>query len=404
MSNGFKFPDRFLWGTATCAHQVEGNNSNSDWWEWEQSKGDREYPLEPSGIACDSYNRYEEDFDLCVKLNNNAVRISVEWARLEPREGEFSEAEFAHYKKVLKSAKDRNLKTFVTLHHFTNPIWFAKKGRWESYKSAHFFARYAKKCAQEFGDLVDVYLTINEPQVYTLMSYMSGIWPPCKKSFLMSLLVQINLMRAHRKAYDAIKSVNPKYQVGIVKNIVWYETLSSKYHIFDQFGVAFMNFIGSGFFLIPIHKKLDLIGLNYYFTSRIGNLRVKNPDNITSDLGWWIYPKGLEKILIDLKKYNLPIYITENGLADAKDEKREEFIKSMLTSCANAIKAGVPLKGYFHWSLLDNYEWHHGFWPRFGLVDVDRESASSAGKLKRTPRKSFYYYADICGRNQLSFP
>jgi len=403
------FPKDFIWGTSTSAHQTEGNNINSDWWEWENSKkyfspdsgtvSEREFPLEPSGIACDSYNRYEEDFDLCVDLNNNAVRISIEWARIEPEHGKFDENEIEHYKKVLKAARARGLKTFVTLHHFTNPIWFSKIGGWTNINSPSYFAKYAKKCAEEFHDLIDVFLTINEPQVYVYMSYFHGIWPPNKMSTVLSLWAQINLARANNKAYDAIKGspykegVAPK--IGIVKNIVWYEASMSSKNPLDKLIAKILHFIGSDFFFLMIKNKFDLIGLNYYFTNRIENLRTKNPDDVVNDLGWWIYPKGLFNILLSLKKYNVEIYITENGLADDKDEKREYFIREMLKSCSEAIQKGVNLKGYFHWSLLDNYEWHHGFWPCFGLIRVDRKT------LERTKRPSFKYYSEICKTGEL---
>ena len=411
----YSFPKDFLWGTATSAHQIEGDNTNSDWWAWEQSKyypgdrvsineqkpvfkEDREYPLEPSGKACDSYNRYKEDFDLAVGLNNNAIRISVEWARLEPKQNEFSEKEFAHYRRVLSAAKKRGLKTFVTLHHFTNPIWFAEKGGWTNLRVSKMFAKYSKKCAEELGDLVDTFITINEPQVYTLQGYTNGMWPPNKINPILSFWVQVNMAKAHKAAYSAIKSVNKNYQVGIVKNIVWYQTYSRRYHFLDKLAVKFLYFLGNGFFLNMLGKKIDFIGLNYYFSSRVRHLRIDNPNDWVSDLGWWIYPSGLERILLYLgKKYpGLPIYITENGLADSDDKNRIKFLKEMLTSISSAIKKGVGVKGYFHWSLLDNYEWHHGFWPRFGLVKVDRE-----GGLKRKPRKSYYEYAKICGSNEV---
>lgn len=395
------FPKDFIWGTATSAHQIEGGNTNSDWWEWEQSKSytsknAREFPLEPSAIACDSYNRYEEDFDLCVGLNNNAVRISIEWARIEPKDGVFDEAEINRYRKVLRAAKDRGLKTFVTLHHFTNPIWFSKIGGWMNPKSPMYFARYAKKCAKEFDDLIDVYLTINEPQVYVYMSYFHGIWPPNKTSFIKSLIVQINMARGHNKAYAKIKAdLGSAPSIGIVKNIVWYEVSKTSKNPLDFLAAKFLRFAGCGFFFLMIRKRFDLIGLNYYFTNRIENLKTKNPDDVVSDLGWWIYPKGLEHVLIELKKYDVDIYVTENGLADDKDLKRESFIRGMLASCAKAIDSGVKLKGYFHWSLLDNYEWHHGFWPCFGLVKVDRKT------LERTKRPSYEFYSRICESGEL---
>lgn len=392
----FRFPDGFLWGTATAAHQIEGNNKHSDWWQWEQTKKpDQKFPLEPSGIACDSYNRYEEDFDWCVKLNNNAVRFSVEWARIEPKQGEFDDREIAHYRKMILAAKKRGLKTFVTLHHFTSPLWMAKKGGWMHPRSADWFSHYAEKCAEELGDIIDTFITINEPQVYAMESYVKGEWPPCKKNIFLSGIVQMNLWRAHNKAYRAIKSFNPKYKVGIVKHIAWYYT-DSKIFLPDKLMVAFMNYIGKDFFLRRVRKSLDFIGINFYFTTRIMKLHQKNIDDRNSDLRWWIKPEGLEYALLSLRKYRVPIYVTENGLADAKDVLRKDFIHDMLAACARAIEKGVDLRGYFHWSLLDNYEWAQGFWPRFGLIEIDREH-----KLKRTPRGSYFYYADICAQNRI---
>jgi len=398
---GYKyiFPSDFIWGTATSAHQTEGYNTNSDWWKWEvNKKANNEFPKEPSEIACDSYKRYKEDLDLCVELNNNAVRLSVEWARIEPEQGKFSQDQINHYKEVLKEAQKRGLKTFATLHHFTNPIWFADKGGWENFNSPKLFAEYAKKCAEEFGSLIDIYLTINEPQVYALNSYFSGTWPPNKRNQLSSLIVQINMMRAHRKSYSKIKKINPNYQVGIVKHLSWHETDPySKSNPIDKTAVKILNFISRDFFLRPIKAKLDLIGINYYSTRRIENLKIKNPKDYVSDMGWWINPDGLEKLLVYLNSYKLPMYVTENGLADAQDKYRANFIKDHLISCGRALGQEALLKGYFYWSLIDNYEWHQGFWPKFGLVEIDRKN-----NLKRNPRKSFYYYSQICKNNEVT--
>jgi beta-glucosidase len=398
MSKEYVFPEDFDWGTATSAHQIEGNNTNSDWWAWEnEPPKDRGSQREPSDGACDSYNRYEEDFDLCKKLNNNAVRLSIEWARIEPEEGKFSKKELDHYREVLKAAKKRGLQTFVTLHHFTNPLWFSKKGDWRTGKSAFYFARYAQKVAKELDLHIDKYLTINEPQVLALMSYTLGMWPPCKKNPLYSLQVQINTIRAHRKAYDAIKKESSK-PVGIVKNVVWYEPAKGGFKPLNYLVAKFLYWLNNDFFLRPVLGKSDILGVNYYFTNRIKNFRLNNPDAmVLSDMRWWVNPAGLEKVLLDLRKYNIPLYITENGIADAQDRLRPDFIRSMLISCAKAIEKNVPLKGYFHWSLLDNFEWHHGYWPRFGLVEIDRDN-----NLKRTPRKSFKYYAQICKSGKIS--
>ena len=393
------FPKDFLWGTATAAHQVEGNNTNSDWWKWEQSKDyktgknkltgqDQKWPLEPSGDACDSYNRYEEDFDLCKQMNNNAVRFSVEWARLEPEEGKFSDKEFDHYKKVIAAAKKRGLKVFLTLHHFTNPQWFAEKGSWAKKSNIKYFTRYAKKCAEEFGETVEVYLTINEPQVYALESYYVGEWYPGEKSFIKSTQVQFNLIKAHKEAYKAIKSVDSHYIVGIVQHVVWNETTSKFYAFWDHLYTDLMNYFSSTFILAPLRKHMDVIGINYYFTGRRKNFKSVNKNDWTSDMNWWIYPDGLFNILMRLKKYKIPVYVTENGIADENDKHRERFLNEMIFACDRAIHGGVDLRGYFYWSLLDNYEWHQGYWPKFGLVEIDRKN-----NLERKPRKSFYYYA-----------
>ena len=402
-----KFPNGFLWGTATASHQIEGNNTNNQWWEWEQNKDystgmdkvtgkKRKWPLEPSGIACDSYNRYEEDFDLCVDMNNNAVRFSVEWSRLEPTEGVFNQDEFDHYKKVIEAAKSRGLEVYLTFHILKNLFCFVMGGFFPNQNAHYYFSRFAKKCAEQFGDSVDSYLTINEPQVYTMQSYLTGEWPPQKNNPFYALFVQFNLLYCHSKAFDAIKSVNKNLKVGLVKHIVWYESFSPWYKIWDHIVVKGLYWLNCDMYLWPIKNKLDLIGLNHYFTSRIKDLKSDNANDLVSDLGWWLYAPGLENILLRLRKYKLPIYVTENGLADKADINRKWFLKEMLTACHNAISKGTDLKGYFYWSLLDNYEWHQGYWPRFGIINIDRENG-----LKRIPQASAKYYAEIAKNNRI---
>lgn len=405
----FKFPADFIWGTATSAHQTEGNNTFSDWWHWEHRDRSQDkkppqflkrlikrledpskYPLEPSLDACDSYNRYEEDLDLCKKLYNNAVRLGIEWARIEPEKGKFDADAIAHYKKVLESAKTRGLKTFVTLHHFTNPKWVADLGGWTNHNISTLFANYTKKCAEEFGNLIDVYLTINEPQVYSLQTFLFAKWPPQKANPLKVLQVQFNFIRAHKKAYKIIKATG-NYQVGIVKNIMFIRTKEEKPNLTDLLTVKFLTYLNSNFFLNKIKNSLDLIGLNYYFTDNIKNMKLNNTNDKVSDLGWWLETNCIKNLLLETSKYKLPIFITENGLADANDTNRTWYIKEILKSCEQAINEGGNLKGYFHWSLIDNYEWHEGFWPRFGLVEIDRND-----NLKRIPRPSFYEYSKIC--------
>ncbi|HAZ29585.1 TPA: glycoside hydrolase family 1 protein [candidate division WWE3 bacterium] len=386
-----KFPADFVWGTATSAFQTEGNNTKSDWWAWENSTDSQETkPLDKSGAASDSYDNYEVDLDLCKELNTSAVRLGIEWARIQPEPNRFDTKEIEHYRAVLRAAKARNLKTFVTLYHFTIPTWFAQKGGWLNLQAPMLFAEYARACVLEFKDLIDVYITINEPQVYALMAYTVGTWPPNQRNLLKASIVQLNLIRAHVKAHKEIKKV-VNTPVGIAKNIVWFQKSPRSSNILDVLYAKFRFWLNCGFFFDQVIKKCDYIGLNYYFTTQYNNLRVDNEDDFNSDIGWWIYPRGLYNTLLKLKKYSLPIYITENGLANALDEKRSRFIYEMLLQCLLAIKAGVELKGYFYWSLIDNYEWHQGFWPKFGLIEVDRFQ-----NMARVPRPSFYYYSKIC--------
>jgi len=385
-----------LWGTATSAHQIEGNNKNSDWWDWEVNKpARRKWPLEPSGIACDSYNRYEEDFDLCKQMNNNAIRISVEWARIEPVRGNFDRVEIDHYKKVLQAARDRGLKTFVTLHHFTNPLWFSRMGGWTRFRSAKYFAKYAAVCAKEFSELTDFFLTINEPEVIVSAGYLTGWFYPGKHNPIAGALVELNLHRSHNRAYSAMKKSTDK-PIGIVKNVAWFETDPKKSIFLDRWLGKLGMFLNTGLSLLFVRKNLDFLGVNYYFTNRFVKLHRKNLNDKLDDLGWWIRAEGLEQSLLYLKKYKLPIYVTENGLADAEDSRRKDFIHDHLAACWNAIQKGVDLRGYLHWSLIDNYEWHQGFWPRFGLVEIDRQN-----NLQRKPRPSFHYYAEICKNNKV---
>ncbi len=396
----YKFSDDFLWGTATSGHQIEGGNTNSDWWRWEtrdRSKDKKspfinrsEWPVDASGMATNSYKMYEQDFDLAQRLNNNAIRIGIEWARLEPIKGKFNTKEFAHYKSVLEAAKARGLKTFVTLHHFSSPQWLADMGGWTNSRTPNLFARYAKKCAEEFGDLIDVYITINEPQVYSMLTYLHGKWPPQKTNPFLVVACQMTMRTAHNKAYEAIKGVGD-YKVGIVKNIMHNRADPQSKNPLDKIAAGILNFLNCEFFLDRVRSHLDVMGVNFYFTNNIRNLKVQNVNDKVSDYGWWLETTGIKHILLRLKKYNLPIYITENGLADEKDTNRAWYLKEILWSCSEAIQAGALLKGYFHWSLLDNFELHAGFSKRFGLVAVDYNNG-----FKRTPRPSYFEYAKIC--------
>ncbi len=393
-----KFPEGFLWGAATSAHQVEGNNTNSDWWEWEQKLPEERH----SGRADNQYELYEQDFDLAKSLSHNAHRLSIEWARIEPEEGKFDEKEIEHYVKVLKSLKDRGLKVMLTLHHFTNPIWFSKKGGWESFRAAYFFNRFVNKIIAEVDPYVDLYVTINEPGVYAYMSYLVGVWPPQKTSKRASFLVLWNMAQAHKKVYKTIKRVNKNAQVGIAHNVQSFNNFH-KHSLREDFAVWVLDLINNHLIYWLTGKGVhDFIGLNYYqnkYISFNGESNLPSVVDITitkkdvSDMGWEVRPEGIFDVIMDFSDYHLPIYITENGLAATNDDRRCRFLISYLKEIYHALESGVNVLGYFHWSLIDNFEWADGYTPRFGLIEVDYETK------KRTPRNSSYVYQAIIETN-----
>lgn len=382
MDNVLKFPNGFLWGTATSSYQVEGGIDNCDW--------SKDFP---AGIACDHYNRYEEDFDLLKKLNQNAYRFSIEWSRIEPKEGKFDEKEIEHYRRVILALRERGIEPFVGLWHWTNPLWIRDKGGWESNKISYYFSRYAEKVVSSLKDDVKFWITINEPEIYGANSYIKGIWPPHKKSIFSFISVINNLIRAHQETYKIIKGIQPDAQVGIATNNAYYEAYGDP---ISRLVKNIAEHLDHFYILNKIRDYQEFIGLNYYFHNRIKRFKFnQNENKVVSDVGWEIYPEGIYHVLNNLKKYKKPIYITENGLADKQDRLRKNFIKDHLIWIHKATEEGINVKGYFHWSLMDNLEWHRGFEPEFGLIGIDYKT------LERKPRPSAYYYAEICKNNFL---
>jgi len=330
-------------------------------------------------------------------LGLNAMRISIEWARIEPEEGRWDSTAVEHYKKVLKSMKDHGLTRMVTLWHWTLPKWFADKGGFERKEGAEAFARFAWFVAQNLGQEIDLWVTLNEPETFCQLGYDSGKFPPFKRSKFRYWKVLNNLIAAHKKSYKAIKSAFPQAQIGIAKNISYYEPYR-KNNMLDRIVVFFADRIGNHYFYEKIQKHMDFVGLNYYFYNSVkfdfrhiyqemnrnfikGQLSLADQET-RSDMGWFLHPEGIYHLLLELNRYRLPIYITENGLADAADSRRPKYLRETLEWVAKAITAGANVKGYFHWSLTDNYEWAEGYGPRFGLVEIDYSSQ------KRTIRKS----------------
>ncbi len=395
-----KFPKGFLWGSATSAFQVEGNNVTSDWWHWEQKN--KSYDMR-SCKADDQYNLYEGDFELAKNLGQNAHRLSIEWARIEPTEGVFDQTEIEHYKQVLKSLKQKKMTVMLTLWHFTNPQWFADKGGWENRKSADYFARFVEKIVPELKVDVDLWITINEPGVYAFMSYLGGDeigkWPPAKTSNFAALKVTWNLARAHKKAYKVIHKIIPAAKVGMSQNVSSFQPFH-KHSFLEMMAVGISDIVTNHSFYYLTHGYHDFLGINYYFHRRYNGEKSWIPEVIdpksekqdVSDLGWEIYPEGLFDVLADLSD-GIPIYITEAGIASTNDDRRTRFLIQYIQEIYRAIQSGIKIEGFFYWSLIDNFEWHRGFNPRFGLVEVDYKNQ------KRTPRPSAYVYKDIIEHN-----
>jgi beta-glucosidase len=405
----FVFPKSFFWGAGISAYQAEGNNVNSDWWGWEKEAGLKE----ASGLACRHYELYREDFDLASSLNHNAHRLSIEWSRIEPEEAKFSTKEIEHYQDVILSLKEHNIEPIVTLHHFTNPIWFANLGGWLNKNAQKYFLHYVERTVEALCDKVRFWVTINEPMVYVYYSYILGVWPPQQESFLKAKFVTDNLIISHIKAYKLIHRIYKRRKlpppfISIAKNLQAFvpclPTPKNKFAIYLRnrlFNFAFLERLIRA-------KSLDFIGLNYYTRSLVEvenwGLRSLLLDTCSkghsslkkNSLGWDIYPEGLYNLLLRLKKYNLPLFILENGICTPDDNLRWDFIYEHLENLSLAMAQGICVLGYIYWSLIDNFEWDKGFDPRFGLVEVDYST------YKRTIRESARKFSEVCNTGILT--
>lgn len=406
-----KFSKKFYFGASTSGHQVEGDNIN-DWSKWEEKNAERlardaekrfgkmpvwaEVKSEAqnpqnyiSGKACDHYHRYQEDFDIAQSLGHGAHRFSIEWSRIEPEDGKWNENEIEHYRQVIKALRVRGMEPFVTLWHWTQPIWIADIGGWENKKTIGHFLRFVEKIVSEFKDEVKFWIVLNEPNIYTGFGFIKGSHPPGKKNVFKALKVYLNLLKTQKRAYKIIHDIDQDAQVGIANSFMYFEAQNK--NIISGIIKNIADYFWNSWFVYKLGNNLDFIGCNYYTRHLIGIGEKKVKTGEVTDLGWEIFPQGIYLIIKKLSKYKKPIYITENGIADAKDEKRAKFIKDHLSFVEKAIEDGVDVRGYFYWSLLDNFEFPEvrGFWPRFGLVEVDFKT------LERRIRQSARDYARI---------
>jgi beta-glucosidase len=420
------FPSGFLWGTATSAHQVEGNNRNNQWWQFEQQP-DAIWFGDKSGIACNWWQDAEADFDLMRELGLNAHRISLEWSRIEPQPDHFDSAALDRYRALLDGLRRRGIEPMICLHHFTNPQWLQVKGSWENDRVIERFQNYVRVAVSALGDLCNFWLTINEPQVYVNHGYLEAIFPPRKRSIPAAVRVYRNMALAHGVAYRTIRALQPGARVGNASALRAFKPLRQ-----DNVGDAVASFIqrylgedlwlhairtgqllppiGAGEFHPALRDSFDFIGINYYTRSLIRfspnpahlfGTRTHPPGAELSDSGRggpysWYAPQGLYDLCMTLDPLRKPIYVTENGLPDADDDQRPHWIAGHLQAVLQAIRDGADVRGYYHWTFTDNFEWAEGWRLRFGLVDLDPVTQ------RRTLRPSALLYGGIARASSLA--
>lgn len=377
----------FVVGAGISAHQTEGGNTFSDWWRFEQTvlrkRGD-----DVSGDAVDHWHQYADDIGLLSDAGLNAFRCSLEWAKIEPKEGFYDQNAIEHYRHVLRRLRQRRVFACLTLWHFTLPTWAADHGGMEHPEVRRAFVRFAKRMCREFEGEVDLWLTMNEPMVYAMKGYRWGEWPPGIRSFTRTWRVIILLAFLHRRVYRVFKECT-HVPVGLAKSFISFH-VGRRHALHDRIIAWWKNVVwNDAFFWLTIGSN-DAIGVNYYIGETVGSGGRKQP---TDDMGWAIWPEGFRLALLRATKHGLPIYITENGIATEDDGRRIVYIRKHLAALKD-VKERADIRGYFYWSLLDNFEWDKGFEKRFGLIAVDRStmqripkpSLAALGRMAKTMR------------------
>ena len=420
------FPKNFFWGAATASHQIEGGTTN-DWseWEkqnaqrlavdipkffekrspvWEQVKAEATNPANyVSGVADDSYNKWREDIELLKQMGANAYRFSVEWSRVEPEDGQFDNAALEHYKEMIELLRQNNIEPFVTILHRTVPLWVAKQGGWANKKTVLDFGTYTKKLVDVFGQSAKHWIPLNEPVLNVGGGFVVGTIPPNRKNIFAGISVYQNLINAHNNAFSIIKASVLGAQVGTAHAAVYAEAEHNRWY--NRLAVRSIHYVANWKFLNGIKDHADFIGIQYYTRGVLGFRKSKfliplptevHQPGPASDMGQEVYPEGLYKYgQMVWQRYHIPIIVTENGIADRNDTLRPQYITDHVAEVEKLIHDGVDMRGYFYWSLLDNFEWDKGFWPRFGLIAVERQNR------KRTLRQSAHTYESIIRRATL---
>jgi beta-glucosidase len=425
-----RFPEGFLWGTASASHQCEGGNTNNQWYRWEQQG--HILTGEQCGEACNWWKNAERDFAFAEQMENNALRLSLEWSRIEPAEGQWDDAALDRYRAMLADLQSRHIKPIVTLHHFTDPLWLAERGGFADETNIQYFVRYVSHTVESLRDLCDFWMTINEPDNYAFLGYLLALFPPGEQDIIRTLHVLRNLMQAHVEAFYAIRRLQPQAEIGYCLH----------YHILDPanelspldrsiaglqdtiFNWMVLQAVETGRFIFPLNLLLppiphmrgsrDYHGVDYYTRemvrfdptnpNEIFGRRFVRPGSIRNDPGKGIdfgeiYPYGLYRVLKTIYRRtrgNKPLYITENGFSDALDDRRPQAILEHLAMVHRAISEGIPVRGYFYWTLVDNFEWAEGWGVRFGLIELDPQTQ------ERIPRSSASMFGEICRANGIS--
>lgn len=433
MNEDYIFPEWFIRWASTSSHQVEWNThndrserektinienavrsyfsqlrSNMPSWHFadfqdrltKQGLQDQIHNPENyiSGRACDHYNLYEQDFDIIQDIWLNGYRFGIERSRIEPSKGKFDDQEIEHYIQYVDELHARWIEPFVTLRHWTLPTRVSDEWWRENSQTIGYFTNYVQHIVNKFHDRVKFWVVLNEPLVFTAMSYLQWYFPPCRKNPISAIRVYFHLIKAHKLSYDIIKNINHDCQVGIAKNQIQIEAHQNKRY--NLFFANIANRIRNVDFSQRTAKYNDFLGVNYYFRNIVNIFWAKNwvwtSQTKFSDLGREMRPSHIYHVLKDLKKYNKPIYILENWLADGEDTYRSRFIEQTLKALHQAINEWIDVKWYFHRSLLDNFERDKWFWPRFGLVEIDYQT------MQRKVRQSAIWYWQIAKNNWFS--
>lgn len=413
-----EFPDGFMWGTACAAHQVEGGNTNNDWWDWEHQGGSP--CVEPSGDACDYWNRYEEDYDLLVAAGGQSLhRFSLEWSRIEPAEGEWSEVALDRYRAMCDALLERGIAPMVTFHHFTTPQWAVADGGWADDRIVDRFARFCAKAAAALGpERLPWACTINEPGVVASVGYFLGAFPPGLRDMDAQARATANLIKAHAAGLGAIKAAATDAKVGITLAMADFSAANPddaadagivdlvRHRMEDVYVQALATGEIRG--LAPVDDEAvagiagtsDFVGCQYYMrqvlSAAVEGFQVPEAEGSELTLmGYASYPPGLGVVLGRIAASGLPVIVTENGVAVTDDRRRCAWIAAHLNVAHEALASGdVDLRGFVYWSLTDNFEWVLGYRPTFGLVGIDREAG-----LARRPRPSLDMFGRIAAAN-----